>query len=145
MLISRFQDLFKFTPSGTLTVLEKLVLPGGVLPYWPLTQDTNGILYGLLQQGGTANGGEFFSLNIGAKPFVSLMSTSGKVASKIGILGQGFSKSSVVKFGGVQATTLTLEGTTYISATVPAGATDGIVTVTTGLDHADQPADVHCP
>ena len=97
-----------------------------------MTQDTNGILYGLLQQGGTANGGEFFSLNIGAKPFVSLMSTSGKVASKIGILGQGFSKSSVVKFGGVQATTLTLEGTTYISATVPAGAIDGKVTVTTG-------------
>ena len=132
VLISRFQDLFRFTPSGTLTVLEKFVLPGGVLPYRPLTQDTNGILYGLLQQGGTANGGEFFSLNIGAKPFVSLMSTSGKVASKIGILGQGFSKSSVVKFGGVQATTLTLEGTTYISATVPAGAIDGKVTVTTG-------------
>jgi hypothetical protein len=115
-----------------LTVLEKFILPGGVLPYWPLIQDTNGILYGLLQQGGTVNGGELFSLNIGAKPFVSLVSTSGKVGSNIGILGQGFSKSSVVKFGGVQATTLTLEGTTYISATVPEGAIDGTVTVTTG-------------
>jgi uncharacterized repeat protein (TIGR03803 family) len=132
VLISRFQDLFRFTPSGKLTVLEKFILPGGVLPYWPLIQDTNGILYGLLQQGGTVNGGELFSLNIGAKPFVSLVSTSGKVGSKIGILGQGFSKSSVVKFGGVQATTLTLEGTTYISATVPEGAIDGTVTVTTG-------------
>jgi N-acetylneuraminic acid mutarotase len=132
VLISRFQDLFRFTPAGKLTVLEKFILPGGVLPYWPLIQDTNGILYGLLQQGGTVNGGELFSLNIGAKPFVSLVSTSGKVGSKIGILGQGFSKSSVVKFGGVQATTLTLEGTTYISATVPEGAIDGTVTVTTG-------------
>jgi uncharacterized repeat protein (TIGR03803 family) len=132
VLVSRFQDLFRFTPSGKLTVLEKFVLPGGVLPYWPLIQDTNGILYGLLQQGGKVNGGEFFSLNIGAKPFVSLVSTSGKVGSNIGILGEGFSKSSVVKFGGVQATTLTLEGTTYISATVPEGAIDGTVTVTTG-------------
>jgi uncharacterized repeat protein (TIGR03803 family) len=132
VLVSRFQDLFRFTASGTLTVLEKFVLPGGVYPYWPLIQDTNGILYGLLQQGGTVNGGEFYSLNIGAKPFVSLVSTSGKVGSQIGILGQGFSKSSVVKFGGVQATTLTLEGTKYISATVPAGAIDGKVTVTTG-------------
>jgi uncharacterized repeat protein (TIGR03803 family) len=132
VLVSRFQDLFRFTPSGKLTVLEKFVLPGGVLPYWPLIQDTNGILYGLLQQGGKVNGGEFFSLNIGAKPFINLVSTSGKVGSKIGILGQGFSSSSVVKFNGVTATTVTRSGTRFLLATVPAGASDGAVTVTTG-------------
>jgi uncharacterized repeat protein (TIGR03803 family) len=132
VLISRFQDLFRFTPSGTLTVLEKFILPGGVLPYWPLIQDTNGILYGLLQQGGTVNGGELFSLKIGAKPFVSLVSTSGKEGANIGILGQSFSSSSVVEFGGVQATSIKLTGKTFISATVPTGALTGSVTVTTG-------------
>ena len=125
-------DLFKIKPSGTLTVLEKFTGSNGSYPYWPLTQDTNGILYGLAQQGGTVNGGVLFSENISAKPFINLESTSGKVGSKIGILGQGFSKSSVVKFGGVKATSFALTGTTYISATVPAGAVDGKVTVTTG-------------
>ena len=50
----------------------------------------------------------------------------------IGILGQGFSSSSVVKFGGTQATAITLSGTTLITATVPAGALTGLVTVRTG-------------
>src|SRR5579864_6579741 len=45
---------------------------------------------------------------------------------------QGFSSSSVVKFNGVAAKTIAVTGTTFITATVPAGATDGFVTVTTG-------------
>ena len=125
-------DLYKITPSGTLSVLQKFTGSNGSYPYWPLTQDTNGILYGLAQQGGTVNGGVLFSENIGAGPFISLVTTSGKVGSKVGILGQGFKKTSVVKFGGAQATAFTLTGTTYISATVPAGAVDGKVIVTTG-------------
>jgi hypothetical protein len=127
-----YNDLFKMTPSGTLTVLEEFVLPGGVFPYWPLTQNTNGTLYAVLQQGDSVNGGELFSLNIGAAPFASLVSTSGKEGAKVGILGQGFSSSSVVKFDGVQATTITRTGTTFISATVTAAALTGSVTVTTG-------------
>jgi hypothetical protein len=65
-------------------------------------------------------------------PFVNLVTASGKEGVKIGILGQGFSSSSVVKFGGVQATTIQRTGTTFIDATVPAGALTGSVTVTTG-------------
>jgi N-acetylneuraminic acid mutarotase len=95
-------------------------------------------LYGDTYQGGqfTFCGndgcGVFYSLNIGAKPFISLVSTSGKVGSKVGILGQGFSSSSVVKFNGVKATTVTRSGTTFLLATVPSSASDGKVTVTTG-------------
>jgi N-acetylneuraminic acid mutarotase len=37
-----------------------------------------------------------------------------------------------VKFHGVTATTVTRNGTTFLLATVPTGATDGFVTVTTG-------------
>ncbi len=126
------QDIYKITPSGTFTVVEEFTGSNGQWPFWPLTQDTNGTLYGLAQQGGPVNGGVLFSLNIGAKPFINLVSTSGKVGSKVGILGQGFSSSSVVKFNGVTATTVTRTGTTFLLATVPAGASDGTVTVTTG-------------
>ena len=37
-----------------------------------------------------------------------------------------------MKFNGVAAKTIAVTGTTFITATVPAGATDGFVTVTTG-------------
>jgi hypothetical protein len=63
---------------------------------------------------------------------VETQTTSGKEGAKIGILGQGFSSSSVVEFGGTQATTITRTGTTFIRATVPAGALTGSVMVTTG-------------
>ncbi len=127
-----FVDIYKVTPTGTLTVVEKLTGANGASAYWTLTQHTNGTLYGITQQGGTVNGGVFFSLKIGAKPFINLVSTSGRVGSKVGILGQGFSASSVVKFNGVTATAVTRTGTTFLLATVPTGASDGSVTVTTG-------------
>ena len=82
--------------------------------------------------GGTSSDGTAFSLSVGLGPFVKTQTTSGREGAKIGILGQGFSSSSVVKFGGTQATTITLTGTTFIKATVPAGALTGLVTVTTG-------------
>jgi uncharacterized repeat protein (TIGR03803 family) len=127
------QDLYKVIPSGTLTVLEEFTGSGsGLYPYWPLIQDTNGIMYGVTQQGGTTNGGVLYSLNISAAPFASLVSTSGKEGAKVGILGQGFTAASVVKFGGTQATTIQRSGATFISATVPPLALTGSVTVTTG-------------
>ena len=127
-----FVDVYKLTPTGTLTVVEKLTGANGTGAYWTLTQHTNGTLYGITQQGGTVNGGVYFSLNIGAKAFIGLVTTAGRVGSKIGILGQGFSASSVVKFNGVAATTVTRTGSTFLLATVPAGASNGDVTVTTG-------------
>lgn len=120
----------------------------GGQPSSPLMQMTDGLLYGTTYVGGNnsacstaENDGELvdvggcgtvFSLDIGANPYVSLVSTSGKVGSQIGILGQDFSASSVVKFNGVTATTVEATGTTFLLATVPAGANDGYVTVTTG-------------
>jgi uncharacterized repeat protein (TIGR03803 family) len=130
------QDLYEMTPSGTFTILQEFTAS---YPYWGVIQDTNGIIYGVTQQGGTVNGGVLFSLNIGAAPFASLVSTSGKEGAKIGILGQGFSSSSVVKFGGVQATTIARSGTTFINATVPAGALTAAVTVTTGATTLTSP------
>ncbi len=133
------QDLYKITPSGTLSIIEEFTVSNGIGSFWPLTQDTNGTLYGVTQQGGTVNGGIFFSLNIGAAQYIQLESTSGRETTKVGILGQGFSASSVVKFGGVQATSIQRSGATFISATVPAGALTAAVTVTTGATTLTSP------
>ena len=111
----------------------------GQSPQVTLIQHTNGTLYGDTQEGGTGNVnpctvgncGVFYRLNIGAVPFASLVSTSGKVGKTVGILGQGFTKKTTsVSFAGTAAT-LTYYSTTYIAATVPNKATTGSVTVTT--------------
>ena len=134
---SNVGTLYSISTGGTFKLLFSFGGANGATPSSPLKQNTNGTLYGTTySQGNTSVCGDgcgvFYSLNIGAKPFITLSSTSGKVGSKVGIFGQGFSPSSVVKFNGVQATTVTLSGTTYLTAIVPTGATDGKVTVITG-------------
>jgi len=137
--------IFSITTSGTFTTLYTFTNgTDGGYPLTPMLQHTNGLLYGTTDVGGGGNCstniwnvqqggcGEVFSLNIGANPFIKLSSASGKVGSQVGIFGQGFSSSSVVKFNGVQATKVTRTGATYMSATVPTAAASGFVTVTTG-------------
>jgi uncharacterized repeat protein (TIGR03803 family) len=144
-----FGTIYSITTSGVFTTLYSFPnqSTNGGQPSSPLRQHTNGLLYGTSYIGGdlscpsVENDGEnvevvgcgtIYSMNIGAKPFVALSPTSGKVGTKVGIMGQGFDSASVVKFGGVKATSVTLLGTNYITATVPAGAIDGKVTVSTG-------------
>jgi uncharacterized repeat protein (TIGR03803 family) len=132
--------IYSITTTGTFSVLYNFDSNNGANGYYPaspLRQNTNGLFYGDTYDGGTSTScfegcGVVYSLDVGLGPFVSLVTTSGRVGDEIGILGQGFSSSSVVKFGGVQATTIVRSGTTFISATVPAGALTGFVTVTTG-------------
>ena len=132
--------LFKMSSAGTLTVQHNFDTTGGAGPQVSLFQHTNGILYGDTNSGGTGNVspcltgrcGVFYELNDTLPAFITPMPYSGKVGAAIGILGQGFSSVSVVKFNGVTATSVTLTGSTYIQAAIPAGASDGYVTVTTG-------------
>lgn len=129
--------IFSITTTGTFKLLHTFSGTDGANPSTPLIQNTNGVFYGATSGGGSAtvcNGGcgVIYSLNTGAKAFITLQSTSGKVGTKVGIIGQGFSAASVVKFNGVAATSVTRTGTTYLTATVPAGASNGFVTVTTG-------------
>ncbi|MGB9074803.1 MAG: choice-of-anchor tandem repeat GloVer-containing protein [Terriglobales bacterium] len=113
----------------------------GDLPSSTLIQNTNGLVYGTTPSGGSIPPncpqgcqGTFFSVATGDAPFVNLEPTekTGNVGASVGMFGQGFSNASVVKFGGVAATSVTLSGTTYLTAVVPAGAHTGAVTVTTG-------------
>ncbi len=132
--------LFKMSSAGALTVQHNFDTTGGSAPQVTLFQHTNGVLYGDTNSGGTGNVspcatgkcGVFYDMNNTLPEFITPLPYSGKVGSAIGILGQGFSSASVVKFNGVIATSITLTGTTYIQATIPAGASTGSVTVTTG-------------
>ena len=141
-----------FGPNGTgsiytltsANVFSAFLFPNppveGDLPSSTLIQNTNGLVYGTTPSGGGgacfggACLGTFFSVATGDAPFVNLEPTqkTGNVGASVGMFGQGFSGASVVKFGGVAATSVTLSGTTYLTAVVPAGAHTGAVTVTTG-------------
>lgn len=61
----------------------------------------------------------------------SLAPASGPVGSPVVITGSGFTGASLVSFGGVKATTYTVTSGTSITATVPAGAITGKVSVRT--------------
>jgi len=124
--------IFKITTAGAFKALYDFDGTHGGYPESNLTLHTDGLLYGDTAIGGANGQGVFFSFDVGFKPFITISPTSGKVGTQVSIMGQGFDSTSVVKFGGVPATSITLTGSTYIVATVPAGAVDGYVTVTTG-------------
>jgi len=125
--------IFDITPSGYLATLFTFGGTNGYEPTGGLLQATSGFFYGTTFGGGSGGGyGTIFSLSTGLGPFVQTEPTSAKEGATIGIFGQGFTSSSVVEFGGVQATSVKVPGTTFLTATVPVGALTGSVTVTTG-------------
>jgi uncharacterized repeat protein (TIGR03803 family) len=132
-----FGTVFSLT-GNTYKVLYTFDQTTGAYPLVTLMQHTSGLLYADTQRGGTGPGscgggvcsGVFYSLNKNAGPFVSLVSRAAKVGKKIGILGQGLKGSTAVSFGGTPAI-FKVVSATYMTATVPVGANDGPVTVTT--------------
>jgi uncharacterized repeat protein (TIGR03803 family) len=98
-----------------------------------MIQGTDGNFYGTTFQGGI-NGdysyGTVFRLSMGLRPFVSFIRNSGKVGQTLRILGQGFTGTTSVSFNGTPAK-FTVKSDTYLTATVPARATTGTVTVAT--------------
>jgi uncharacterized repeat protein (TIGR03803 family) len=122
--------IFQLTPSGKYTVLYNFDHTTGAYPEVTLVQHTNGVLYGDTNQGGTAQTGVFFSLDMGLPPFVKLVTWWGKAGSTVEILGQGFTGAKSVSFNGTPAT-FKVTNDTYLTATVPTGATSGNVIVVT--------------
>ncbi|MGB9205551.1 MAG: choice-of-anchor tandem repeat GloVer-containing protein [Terriglobales bacterium] len=141
-------SIYKLTSANVFSAFQFPNPPvDGDLPSSTLIQNTNGLVYGTTPSGGggTCFGGAcfgtFFSVATGDKPFVNLEPTerTGNVGASVGMFGQGFSSASVVKFGGVAATSVTRSGTTYLTAVVPAGAHTGPVTATTGTTTLTSP------
>ncbi len=121
--------IFRITPAGTLNVLYSFDGTKGGSPMVTPLQHTTGILYGDTNIFGAHNDGVFYSLNSSLAPYAALLPTSGKVAKTIGILGQGFNGAKGVSFNGTAAK-FKVSSDTFLTATIPAGATTGIVTVT---------------
>lgn len=126
-------NLFKITPSGTLTTLysfcQQSGCPDGNIPVG-LVETTDGNFYGTTNAGGAHDGGTVFSLSVGLGPFVEILPAAGKVGSRVGILGTDLTGATSVTFNGVAAT-FTVVSPSLITTTVPASATTGEVQVVT--------------
>jgi uncharacterized repeat protein (TIGR03803 family) len=127
-----YGTLYKINTTGTtFAVLHNFDKQTGAVPAATPTLHTNGKIYGVTQTGGPQNNtyGVVYSFDDGLKPFASLVVIwSGKVGTPVGILGQGFSSATSVKFGS-GAGTFSVVSDTYMVATATAGATTGNVTV----------------
>lgn len=124
--------IFQTDEEGTVNVLHVFEGTDGYSPFGGLIQATSGIFYGTTYSGGgpKSDAGTVFGLSMGLEPFVSLPRDFGKVGAVEGILGQGLTGTTDVSFNGVPAT-FTVKSASLILATVPPGATTGLVTVTT--------------
>jgi uncharacterized repeat protein (TIGR03803 family) len=125
-------SLFRINTAGAYTDLYDFPPPCQnceQLPDSPLLQHPNGVLHGVTQFGGSAAEGSFYRLGVGAVPIVSLLLPIGAPGATIGIFGSGFTGATGVAFNGTAAS-FTVVSNTYMTATVPVGATPGFVTVT---------------
>jgi uncharacterized repeat protein (TIGR03803 family) len=124
--------LYRITPAGAETKLYDFCAvncANGFYPTTPMVLHTDGRFYGNTA-GNSLGGAVFYSFAVGLKPLVSLVTWTAKVGKTVEILGQGFTGTTAVSFNGVNATFSNLSDT-YMTATVPAGALTGTVTVTT--------------
>jgi uncharacterized repeat protein (TIGR03803 family) len=126
--------IFQITPAGTYAVLYSFDGFTGDFPIATPVQHTNGLLYGDTLSGGGCDNefgcGVIYSFDNNLPPFVKTIQLMGAVGSSVEILGQGFNSSTTVAFNGIAAE-VNLQSATSLWTKVPAGATTGLVTVTT--------------
>lgn len=132
--IALYGTIFSISPKGGYSNPPLYNFDGvtGIAPQVALLQHTNGRFYGLTDGGGSSGPGTFYSFDVGIKPFVRLVRTSGAVGTAVGILGQGFTGTKKVSFTGGNAV-FTVVSDTYLTAMVPSGAKTGIVSVETSV------------
>jgi uncharacterized repeat protein (TIGR03803 family) len=120
-----YGTIFKMSANGTLTTLHNFDGTDGSNPTSAPMQSTNGTFYGTAG----SNWGTVFSLSMKLGPFVETNPTSGRVGTKVTILGNNLAGATNVTFNGTKAT-FKASGT-YITTTVPTGASTGTVEVVT--------------
>lgn len=132
---------FEITAGGKLATLYSFCAQAnchdGMNPFAGLMQATNAQFYGTTSGYGNPNCfsgcpsvATIFSLSVGLEPFVETRPASGRTGAKVVILGNNLSRAIGVSFNGVEAT-FEVVSDTEIAATVPAGASSGMVRVTT--------------
>jgi uncharacterized repeat protein (TIGR03803 family) len=122
-------SIFRISSTGAFATLYDFESATGFNSVSTQVQHTNGLLYGDTTNGGTFGLGVFYSFDVGLVPFVTFIRDSGIVGAKAQILGQGFEDATAVSFNGTAAS-FKVESDTFMTATVPAGATTGDLTVT---------------
>jgi uncharacterized repeat protein (TIGR03803 family) len=131
-----FGDIYEVTVStGKVTTLWSFctltLCADGFDPQEPLVQHTNGKFYGNTF-GNSLGGSIYFSLDTGLGPFASIVvNASAKVGATVELLGQGFTGTTGVLFNGTPALSFTVVSDTYLTVTVPNGATDGPISIET--------------
>jgi uncharacterized repeat protein (TIGR03803 family) len=129
--------IFKISPEGKLTTLHRFGSNDDAYPFDGLAQGTDGSFYGTTFAGGgpdklcTYGCGTVFSVSVGLGPFVETNPTSGKVGTRVTILGNNLADTSSVTFNGTPARFKA--SNTFISTRVPPGATTGTVEVLTPI------------
>lgn len=132
---------FEITAAGKLTTLYSFCAQAGcgdgMNPFAGLMQATSGRFYGTTSGYGNPNCfsgcpsvATIFGLSEGLGPFVETRPASDKTGARVVILGNNLSQASSVSFNGLEAT-FEVVSETEIAAIVPAGATSGMVKVTT--------------
>ena len=119
--------VFKISMEGKLTTLHSFGSADGSYPLDGLVQGTDGNFYGTTWAGGVY--GTVFSISEGLRPFVKANPASGKVGTRVTILGNDLAGATSVTFNGTTARFKA--SNTYITTTVPTGATTGTVEVVT--------------
>jgi uncharacterized repeat protein (TIGR03803 family) len=122
--------IFRITTADDYSILYNFDFTSGGAPQSTPIQHTNGEIYGLASEGGASNDGVVYSFDLGLSPFIRLVSPTGRVGQTGGILGQGFTGTTGFFFNGTPAA-FTIVSDTYLTATVPPGATTGFVSVVT--------------
>ena len=139
--------IYEITPQGELKALYGFCrgcdstgsTTQGFTPLDQVFQGTDGNFYGTTAYGGIGGGkggagdwgfGTVFQFSNGLSPLVETVPVAGKAGQSVIILGYGLSGTTGVTFNGIAAE-FTVESDTHIRATVPAGATTGMVSVDT--------------
>jgi hypothetical protein len=94
-----------------------------------LEQDPSGAFYAITQQGGADGAGVFYRFTDGIKPFVIPTVSAAAPGTAIGIEGHQIAKATAVSFNGTAAT-FKVVSDSFLQATVPAGSTTGMISVT---------------
>jgi uncharacterized repeat protein (TIGR03803 family) len=128
--INGYGTIYQITPAGAYTTLHNFTYGGGTVPYTGLYQAPDGNFYGAIEYYGNNSNGAEYSFNYNLGPLVQTVPLGGTVGISVNILGNGLTGSTSVTFNGVEAA-FTVESDTYIQATVPTGATTGVVSVVT--------------
>jgi uncharacterized repeat protein (TIGR03803 family) len=127
--------IFRLTPDGAITTLHSFcqnLCYDGTGSY-SLMQATNGALFGMTEEEGADHGcsggcGTVYRLTAGLTPLVDANPNFGSPGETVRILGNNLANTASVTFNGASAKFSVVSGT-ELKATVPSGATSGVIQV----------------